>query len=114
MFHPTQSLPLELPQDATLPPRCPKLQRSQSEIVETTRPTIASHSGPPDITAIDLSDDHFSRACSQTDIRAQRSTRMPPLGQMTGFGKYRRSVHADPEWQMQQYRANLRDFPGLV
>ena len=39
---------------------------------------------------------------------------MPPLEQMTGFGKYRRSIHADPEWQMQQYRINLRDFPGLV
>lgn len=39
---------------------------------------------------------------------------MPPLEPMTGFGKYRRSIHAHPEWQMEQYRTNLRDFPGLV
>ena len=39
---------------------------------------------------------------------------MPPLEKMIGFGKYRRSIHADPDWQMQQYRLNLRDFPGLV
>jgi hypothetical protein len=114
MFQRTESLPLELPEEGTLRPKRPKLQRSQSEIVDTTRSTTTSPSGPPDITAIDLSDDRIHRAYSQADVHSQRSKPMPPLGQMTGFGKYRRSIHANPEWQMQQYRSNLRDFPGLV
>jgi hypothetical protein len=114
MFHRTESLPLELPQEGTLRPRRPKLQRSQSEIVETTRPTAASAGGPPDITAIDLSHDHIHRASSQADVHLLGSAQMPPLEPMTGFGKYRRSIHAHPEWQMQQYRTNLRDFPALI
>lgn len=114
MFQRTESLPLELPQEGTLRPRRPKLQRSQSEIVNPTRPATTSPSGPPDITAIDLTHEHIHKAYSQADLRPPSSTRMPPLDQMTGFGKYRRSIHADPEWQMQQYRANLRDIPGLV
>jgi hypothetical protein len=114
MFQRTESLPLELPQEGTLRPRCPKLHRSQSEIVDITRPTTTSPTGPPDITAIDLSADSIYRTHSQADVRPPRSTEIPPLERMVGFGKYRRSIHANPEWQMQQYRANLRDFPGLV
>ena len=110
----TVSPPLELPQEGTLRPRRPKLRRSQSEIVDPTRPTTTSPTGPPDITAIDLLADNIHRAYSQADVRSPRSTEIPPLERMVGFGKYRRSIHADPEWQMQQYRANLRDFPGLV
>ena len=114
MLQRTESLPLELPQEGTLRPRRPKLHRSQSEIVDTTRPTTTSPTGPPDITAIDLSAGNIHRAHSQADVRPPRSTGIPPLERMVGFGKYRRSIHADPAWQMQQYRANLRDFPGLV
>jgi hypothetical protein len=109
----TVSPPLELPREGTLRPRHPKLHRFQSEIVHTTRP-ITSPTGPPDITAIDLSAGNTRRAYSQADVRPPRATEIPPLEQMIGFGKYRRSIHADPEWQMQQYRANLRDLPGLV
>jgi hypothetical protein len=114
MFQRTESLPLELPQEGTLRPRRPKLHRSQSEIVDTTRPTTTSPTGPPDITAIDLSADNIHRTYGQADVRPPRSTEIPPLERMVGFGKYRRSIYADPEWQMQQYRAFLRDFPGLV
>lgn len=114
VFQRTDSPPLELPQVGTLRPRRPKLQRSQSEIVNSTTPAATSPSGPPDITAIDLTHEHIQKANSQVDLRPPRSTRMPLLDQMTGFGKYRRSIYADPEWQMQQYRANLRDFPGLL
>lgn len=39
---------------------------------------------------------------------------MPPLQEMTGFGKYRRSVHADAEWQRKQYYSNLGDLPAMV
>ena len=114
MFQRTESLPLELPQQGTLRPRRQTLQRSQSEIVDTTKSATTSPYGPPDITAIDLANEPIRRAYSQVDVRSRRLTQMPPLEQMTGFGKYRRSIHADPEWQMQQYRLNLRDFPGLV
>src|SRR2546421_10391606 len=114
MFQRTESLPLELPQEGTLRPRRPKLRRSQSEVVDPTRPTTTSPIGPPDITAIDLLADNIHRAYSQADVRPPRSTEIPPLERMVGFGKYRRSIHADPEWQMQQYREHRRDCPGMV
>jgi hypothetical protein len=109
----TVSSPLEPPQEGTLRPRHPKLHRFQSGIVNTTRP-IESPTGPPDITAIDPPAGTLHRAYGQANTRPPRSTKIPFPGPMIGFGKYRRSIHASPEWQMQQYRANLGDIPGLV
>lgn len=114
MFERTESLPLELPREGTLRPRRPNIERSHSEIAATIRPSYKSPTGPPDITAYDLSDDQLQRTYSQTDVWDSKKDRMPPLQPMTGFGKYRRSVHADAEWQMQRYRASLCDLPLMV
>jgi len=110
------SLPERLPSQGTLhnrPPNRIKLQRTQSEIPASILNSIRrSPEGPPDISAIDLTDDQLKRTYSSDNLWNPSTQDMPPLPAMKGFGRYRRFAGADATWQRQTLERSLYDIKG--
>ena len=101
----------EPPSDGTLRAR-PLLQRSQSDFEEGPKEKSIWPSGPPDLTAVDLSPAQLQRAYS--DVWDRKKSKLPPLGAMAGFGDYRHSKNATPEWHAKQLQRRLGDLPTIV
>lgn len=70
---------------------------------------------PPDITTMDLNADQKLRNYSCDDLLKWDKSKfpLPPLNQMSGFGRYRRSVNADPEWIYKNMQKQIKDLQGL-
>lgn len=69
----------------------------------------------PCITAIDLSSDDIKRNYSMNDLQKWDKAKfpLPPLNAMSGIGRYRTSVTADPEWRAEHFRKQLSGLDGL-
>ncbi|KAH0843136.1 hypothetical protein AYO21_03427 [Fonsecaea monophora] len=73
-----------------------------------------SPSGPPDITARSLSQEELKRNYSADSFWDTKIHPLPPMPEMTGFGKYRRAVNASPEWQLEHLHKHLYDMSDII
>lgn len=73
----------------------------------------APPAGPPDITARDLTPEELKRNYSCDNFWNVKEQPLPPMPQMTGFGRYRRAVDASAQWQLEQIHRSLQDMGGL-
>lgn len=64
--------------------------------------------GPPDISCADISEEQMSRTYSQSCIWDPTTNPVPPLQEMEGFGRFRRSVHANADWELSRFRGDLQ------
>lgn len=87
-------------------------QRCASSCEPLTTTVFKSPTGPPDITAMDLTPDDLKRNYSTDNIWNPQIQPLPPMPQMSGFGRYRHSVEADPQWRLERLDKNLRDLRG--
>jgi hypothetical protein len=62
--------------------------------------------GPPDISCADISAEQIARTYSH--IWDPKTNPVPPMQPMEGFGRFRRSIHADADWQLSRYRGDLQ------
>lgn len=71
---------------------------------------------PPDISTMDLSTDQMKRNYSSDDLVTWDKSKfhMPPMGQMRGFGRYRTSVNADPEWYYAHVKRHTKDIADVL
>jgi hypothetical protein len=92
----------------------PPLQRSQSELREPKRFILPSPSGPPDITAIDLSPEQLKRTYSYDNVWDTRTQPLPPLPRMVGVGVYRRAADATIDWEVQRLQKRNHGLHGSV
>ncbi|KAL2430612.1 hypothetical protein ABEF95_011899 [Exophiala dermatitidis] len=103
------------PTERTLhPPKKPVYERCASSPVIPVfakQPTLA---GPPDITARDLNSEDLKRNYSCDNVWNVKDQPLPPLPQMTGFGRYRRAVNASVEWQLEHLHHNLHDMGAVI
>ena len=109
---PSQAPSYELPTRRSRPR--PQLQRSQSEIPVVTN-TSAQPTFPPDLSAMDLSLDQIKKNYSVDNFQRWDKAKypLPPLTALTGIGRYRTSINADPEWRNCHYRKQVSDLSGL-
>lgn len=93
----------------------PELQRSHSELPIKAMGPPPKPMFPPCITAIDLSSDDIKRNYSVDDLQKWDKSKypLPPLNAMTGLGRYRTSVAADPEWRAEYFKKQLSGLDGL-
>ncbi|KEF57208.1 uncharacterized protein A1O9_07398, partial [Exophiala aquamarina CBS 119918] len=91
----------------------PHFERSASSPLLPTTAILKSPCGPPDITARDLTHDELKRNYSQSNVWNVDEQPLPPMPQMSGFGRFRRSVDAPPEWQMEHLERHFYDVKGL-
>lgn len=64
--------------------------------------------GAPDISAADISEEQLARIYSQSSVWDPKKDPVPPMQQMEGFGRFRRSVHANADWQLRRFRGDLQ------
>ncbi|ERF76067.1 hypothetical protein EPUS_01400 [Endocarpon pusillum Z07020] len=64
--------------------------------------------GPPDISCADIPEEQLSRTYSRSCVWDPKTNPVPPMQEMEGFGRFRRSVHADANWQLNKYRGDLQ------
>ena len=110
----TQSRPGTCPLEGSVFPQHAVLDRFRSDVPREPQSSYESPTGPPDITAIDLPEDQLLRTYSHSSVWDSKVDPLPPLMQMEGFGRYRRSVHADAAWQQKLFRESTRDLGQLV
>lgn len=93
----------------------PELQRSYSELPIKAMGPPPRPAFPPCITAINLSSDDIKRNYSVDDLQKWDKSKypLPPLNAMTGLGRYRTSIAADPEWRTEHFRKQLSGLDGL-
>lgn len=65
-------------------------------------------SGPPDISCADISQEQFARTYSRSCVWDPQINPVPPIQEMEGFGRFRRSVHADANWELSKFCADLQ------
>ena len=87
-------------------------QRAVSSCEPSTTSIFKSPIGPPDITAMDMTPDDLKRNYSTDNIWNPQIQPLPPMPQMSGFGRYRHSVEADAQWRLERLDKNLRDLRG--
>lgn len=96
------------------------LQRPNCERSASTPavPTLTAYktppAGPPDITARDLSKEELKRNYSCDSLWNFEEQPLPPMPQMTGFGRYRRAVDASAQWRMEHLQRHLGDVGGVI
>ncbi|KAK5051407.1 hypothetical protein LTR84_003059 [Exophiala bonariae] len=78
-----------------------------------TLTTFKSLDGPPDITARDLTHEELKRNYSQGNVWNVHEQPLPPMPQLSGFGRFRRSIDATTEWQMEHLDRHFADCKGL-
>jgi len=92
----------------------PNYDRSSSTPAVTHVTPRRSPSGPPDITARSLSQEELKRNYSSESVWDTKIHPLPPMPEMTGFGKYRRAVDASPEWQLENLHKHLYDMSDII
>jgi len=92
----------------------PHFERSASSPLLPAITSFKSPCSPPDITARDLTRDELKRNYSQNNVWNIDEQPLPPMPQMRGFGRYRRSVDAPVEWQMEHLDRHFSDVKGLI
>ncbi|KIW31520.1 hypothetical protein, variant [Cladophialophora immunda] len=92
----------------------PNYERSSSTPAVTHVTPRRSPSGPPDITARSLSQEELKRNYSSENFWDTKIHPLPPMPEMTGFGKYRRAVNASPEWQLEHLHKHLYDMSDII
>lgn len=71
--------------------------------------------GPPDISCADIPEEQLARTYSQSCIWDPQKNPVPPIQEMQGFGRFRRSVHADADWEISKFRGDLQALgPAVV
>ncbi|KIX95411.1 uncharacterized protein Z520_08928 [Fonsecaea multimorphosa CBS 102226] len=92
----------------------PNYERASSTPPVTHVTPRRSPSGPPDITARSLSQEDLKRNYSSESFWDHSKHPLPPLPEMTGFGKYRRAVNASPEWQLEHLHKDIYDLSDII
>ncbi|OAP54416.1 hypothetical protein AYL99_11517 [Fonsecaea erecta] len=92
----------------------PNYERASSTPAVTHVTPRRSPSGPPDITARSLSQEELKRNYSSDSFWDTKIHPLPPMPEMTGFGKYRRAVNASPEWQLENLHKHLYDMSDII
>ncbi|KIW91295.1 uncharacterized protein Z519_08191 [Cladophialophora bantiana CBS 173.52] len=92
----------------------PNYERASSTPAVTHVTPRRSPSGPPDITARSLSQEELKRNYSCDSFWDTKIHPLPPMPEMTGFGKYRRAVNASPEWQLEHLHKHLYDMSDII
>ncbi|KIX04914.1 uncharacterized protein Z518_05785 [Rhinocladiella mackenziei CBS 650.93] len=92
----------------------PNYERSVSSPAAPAILTQRTPTGPPDITAGDLSTEELKRNYSCDSIWNFKSQPLPPMPRMTGFGRYRRAANASAEWQLEHVHRHLHDVRGVI
>lgn len=80
---------------------------SETSSASTQKAPIRSTTGPADITAIDLSDEEIKRNYSTDNVWDPYVQKIPPLLPCAGIGKYRMSIAADPDWQVEMVKQKM-------
>lgn len=98
----TRSLAGTIPEQGSIRP--PRVKRQQLRLpAEYVTPC-----GPPDISCADIPEEQLSRTYSRSCIWDPKTNPVPPIQEMEGFGRFRRSVHADANWELNQFRGDLQ------
>jgi hypothetical protein len=89
--------------------------RARRQILLTPPAEYLTQLGPPDISCADISEEQMSRTYSQSCIWDPKTNPVPPMQEMKGFGRFRRSVHADADWELRKFRGELQTLgPAAV
>lgn len=99
---------------SSIRPPCPqKLQRTHSDVAPTVPYFQAT--GPPDLSAADLSDDEIRRTYSTNDLWDIKQQKLAPMLPCSGIGKFRMSTNAEPEFKLEQLRKSCGSLPpGMI
>ncbi|EXJ86093.1 hypothetical protein A1O1_06462 [Capronia coronata CBS 617.96] len=96
------------------PPHRPVYERCASSPVVPAFNAQKTPPGPPDITARDLSAEELKRNYSSDNVWHFHHQPLPPMPQMTGFGRYRRAINAPAQWQMDHLHQNMHDMGTVI
>ncbi|EXJ77626.1 hypothetical protein A1O3_09854 [Capronia epimyces CBS 606.96] len=96
------------------PPQRPIYERCTSSPIVPMIATCKTPAGPPDITARELSTEELKRNYSCDNVWHFKDQPLPPMPQMTGFGRYRRAVNAPAQWQLDQLHHNMHDVGAVI
>ena len=100
----TRSLAGKIPNQGSIRPPCMR-QGHQSAADE-----YVTLLGPPDISCADIPEEQLSRTYSRSCIWDPQTNPVPPIQEMEGFGRFRRSVHADANWELTKFRGDLQQL----
>ncbi len=67
-----------------------------------------TYCGPPDISCADIPEEQLSRTYSRSCVWDPQTNPVPPMQEMEGFGRFRRSVHADANWELCKFGGDLQ------
>jgi hypothetical protein len=98
----TKSFAGTIPKQGSVRPPLGQWQRLQPE------PEYITPCSPPDISCADIPEEQLARTYSRSCVWDPKVTSVPPMQEMKGFGRFRRSVHADANWELTQYRDDLQ------
>lgn len=106
----TRSVAGTIPQQGSIRPPRVRKQRPRPAPEKYVTP-----SGPPDISCADIPEEQLSRTYSRSCVWDPLTNPVPPLQEMEGFGRFRRSVHADANWELMHFRGDLQTLgPAAV
>lgn len=82
---------------------------------QNAREEYISQPGPPDISAADISEEQLARTHNRSSVWDPHICPAPPMQEMEGFGRFRRSVYADADWELNKFRGELQTLgPAAV
>jgi hypothetical protein len=64
--------------------------------------------GAPDISCADIPEEQLLRTYSRSSVWDPQTNPVPPMQEMEGFGRFRRSVHADAAWEVNKFGGDLQ------
>ena len=89
--------------------------RARKQTLFTPPDEYLTRPGPPDISCADIPEEQMSRTYSRSCVWDPKTNPVPPMQEMEGFGRFRRSVHADADWELRKFRGELQTLgPAAV